>query len=172
LQIGNGVKPRVTIPCEPCVKLNRIRSSLAKEVSNNRGILARVLVGGIITRGDRIMLIKMKLPQIPMRISERIYQLLYKVPLGLVINYSQITLSIGVQKSYARVIPKTLKLAPGDVPIHRVVSSCGALIQTHIPHQLQMLVTEGVGVDSKGNVKREFIVNDDLFRFEERSILT
>src|SRR5688572_30359975 len=40
------VKLRITIPCEPCSKLERVRSGLAGTLGTDRGTLARVISGG------------------------------------------------------------------------------------------------------------------------------
>jgi hypothetical protein len=44
LRIGQALL-RITLPCEPCWKLNRVRPSLAGAALGRRGVLARVLAG-------------------------------------------------------------------------------------------------------------------------------
>jgi MOSC domain-containing protein YiiM len=44
----------VTIPCEPCDRMDEIRVGLQKGLENRRGILCRVIEGGRICRGDAI----------------------------------------------------------------------------------------------------------------------
>ena len=47
-------RPEVTIVCTPCHQMERIRPGLRKELCGRRGMLCRVLEGGIIRPGDPI----------------------------------------------------------------------------------------------------------------------
>ena len=47
----------VTVPCEPCRRMDEIRPGLQQELRGRRGMLCRVLQGGRIRRGDRIELL-------------------------------------------------------------------------------------------------------------------
>ena len=53
LRIG-GVRLEVTMVCTPCSQMERIRPGLRKELWGRRGMLCRVLEGGIIRPGDLI----------------------------------------------------------------------------------------------------------------------
>lgn len=53
LCVGEAVL-EVTVPCEPCSRMDEIRMGLRKELGNRRGILCRVVEGGRIFRGDTI----------------------------------------------------------------------------------------------------------------------
>ena len=53
LKIGNVVL-EITKSCSPCSRMDEIRSGLLKELAGRRGMLARVVKGGVIRRGDRI----------------------------------------------------------------------------------------------------------------------
>jgi len=44
----------VTVPCEPCHRMDEIRPGLQQELRGRRGMLCRVVEGGRIRRGDRI----------------------------------------------------------------------------------------------------------------------
>jgi len=44
----------VTLPCEPCGRMNEIRQGLEQELRGRRGMLCRVVEAGWIRRGDRI----------------------------------------------------------------------------------------------------------------------
>lgn len=61
----------VTIPCEPCDRMDEIRMGLQKELENRRGILCRVIEGGRIRRGDAIEILSGS-PMPPM--EERVEQ--------------------------------------------------------------------------------------------------
>ena len=53
LRIGEAVL-EATMPCEPCSRMDEIRSGLRTELRGRRGWLFRVAQGGKIRRGDAI----------------------------------------------------------------------------------------------------------------------
>lgn len=53
LRIGD-TRLEVTMLCTPCNQMERIRSGLRKELWGRRGMLCRVLEGGIVRPGDSI----------------------------------------------------------------------------------------------------------------------
>jgi MOSC domain-containing protein YiiM len=53
LRIGNA-RLQVTMVCTPCNQMERIRPGLRKELWGRRGMLCRVLQGGLIRPGDPI----------------------------------------------------------------------------------------------------------------------
>jgi MOSC domain-containing protein YiiM len=53
LVIGGAVL-EVTVPCEPCVRMDEIRMGLQEALRNRRGVLCRVIEGGLISCGDAI----------------------------------------------------------------------------------------------------------------------
>ena len=50
-QVGE-VMIEITIPCEPCSKINHIRPGLIGEIGGKRGHFARILSSGQIAIGD------------------------------------------------------------------------------------------------------------------------
>jgi MOSC domain-containing protein YiiM len=44
----------VTLPCEPCGRMDDIRPGLQAELRGRRGMLCRVVKGGVVRRGDPI----------------------------------------------------------------------------------------------------------------------
>ncbi len=57
LRIG-GAKMRISIPCDPCNRMDEIRMGLQKELRGQRGWLCQVIEPGTIRRGDKIELTK------------------------------------------------------------------------------------------------------------------
>lgn len=57
LQVGDEVELEVTKPCEPCGRMDEIRSGLQQALQGRRGILARVVRGGQVRRGDPVVLL-------------------------------------------------------------------------------------------------------------------
>jgi MOSC domain-containing protein YiiM len=60
LCVGEAVL-EVTLPCEPCYRMDEIRTGLQKELENRRGMLCRVIEGGRISRGDAIEILSRSL---------------------------------------------------------------------------------------------------------------
>jgi MOSC domain-containing protein YiiM len=56
ISIGEAVL-EVTIPCEPCYRMDEIRIGLQEALKDKRGVLCRVVHGGRISRGDKIELV-------------------------------------------------------------------------------------------------------------------
>jgi hypothetical protein len=54
LRIGEAVL-EVTVPCEPCIQMERIRRGLKRGLEGKRGMFARVLTPGTIRVGDPVM---------------------------------------------------------------------------------------------------------------------
>jgi len=53
LRIGGSLL-EITLPCDPCSRMDEIRQGLQEELRGQRGWLCRVVESGIIRRGDRI----------------------------------------------------------------------------------------------------------------------
>jgi MOSC domain-containing protein YiiM len=53
LRVGEALL-EVTLPCEPCCRMDEIRQGLQEELRGRRGMLCRVAQGGRIQRGDGI----------------------------------------------------------------------------------------------------------------------
>ncbi len=53
LRVGEALF-EVTLPCEPCYRMDEIRPGLREELRGRRGMLCRVLEAGRIRQGDRI----------------------------------------------------------------------------------------------------------------------
>ena len=56
LHIGDGVVLEITGLCEPCSRMDEIRAGLRETLDGKRGVLTRVLQGGVLQVGDRIAL--------------------------------------------------------------------------------------------------------------------
>lgn len=52
--IGTTVVLRIMFVCEPCAKLNPFRMGLVRDVGSDRGVLARVIRGGVVVAGDTV----------------------------------------------------------------------------------------------------------------------
>ena len=54
LRLGNVAILRITKACSPCSRMEELRPGLLKELVGKRGMLARVLKGGMVKIGDTI----------------------------------------------------------------------------------------------------------------------
>ena len=54
LQIGDTIL-KITKPCGPCLRKEEIRAGLSQQHQGRRGMLARVMKGGVTSRGDSIV---------------------------------------------------------------------------------------------------------------------
>lgn len=57
LRVGDAVLLEATEACEPCHVLDAIRPGLREAMQHRRGVLCRVVEGGLIRRGDVIELL-------------------------------------------------------------------------------------------------------------------
>jgi MOSC domain-containing protein YiiM len=48
----------VTIPCEPCIQMDRVRAGLRESLQNRRGMFVRVLVEGMVRVGDPVEIVQ------------------------------------------------------------------------------------------------------------------
>ncbi len=157
LRIGTATL-RVTFACEVCKKLNVVRPGLARCAVGRRGVLARVVVSGQVGCGDRVEVLRTRLPAIPNEPRERIYDLLLKTPRGRVTSSVAAISVLGLLRGYARVLPRVLKGAPEHIPVHRMVTANQSLIERHVPYQRGILRAEGVQFDG-GRVNQRFLWN-------------
>lgn len=171
LRSTDGTLLRLTMWCEPCVKLNEVQPGLAKVIGKRRGILARVLSSGKIRCGDQLVPCEHRLSSLPDTPSARIESVLRQIPEGSVTSFCHVTVMAGVIRSYVRVIPRILAKAPLNAPVHRIVAAEGHLIPQHVPDQKRRLQREGVLVHDE-RVSHEYIWYGDPFVREERETLS
>jgi len=53
LRIGDA-SVTVTVPCEPCIQMERVREGLQAALANRRGMFVRVVAEGTVRVGDRV----------------------------------------------------------------------------------------------------------------------
>jgi len=54
VRLGRSVVLEITAVCEPCFRMDEIRDGLKQELEGKRGMVSRVVRGGIINVGDPI----------------------------------------------------------------------------------------------------------------------
>ena len=114
LQVGSAVRLRMMFQCEACGQLDKVQSGLARRLGLRRGVLARVLTGGTIRRGDRVR--DLGVLEQPWRDDwrERVRRVLDAVPPGGAIEYRHLARLAGIQSSYCRAFPRLVaKLGDG-----------------------------------------------------------
>jgi MOSC domain-containing protein YiiM len=69
LRIGSSLL-EITLPCDPCSRMDEIRPELQEELRGQRGWLCRVVEGGTIRRGDGIEVLAGHSEAVPQETSE------------------------------------------------------------------------------------------------------
>jgi MOSC domain-containing protein YiiM len=57
LRLGDAVVT-VTIPCEPCIQMDRVRYGLRKALEDRRGMFVTVVTPGVVRVGDDVTLVR------------------------------------------------------------------------------------------------------------------
>ncbi|QNA91050.1 hypothetical protein G4G28_11470 [Massilia sp. Dwa41.01b] len=113
LQVGADVRLRLMFQCEACGQLDLMQPGLARRIGARRGVLARVLSGGLLRRGDAVQDLGILQPTWPDDWRERVRRVLGAVPPDAVVGYAQLARLAGIQSSYCRAFPRLLeKLGP------------------------------------------------------------
>jgi hypothetical protein len=123
LQVGAEVRLRMMFQCEACGQLDAVQPRLAARIGNRRGVLARVLAGGVIHAGDPVHDLGVAALAWSDDWRERVARVLAAVPDGAVVEYRTLAHLAGIQSSYCRAFPRVLaklgeQLAGKAVPAH------------------------------------------------------
>jgi MOSC domain-containing protein YiiM len=112
LQIGSQVRLRMMFQCEACGQLDAVVPGLARQIGDRRGarrgMLARVLAGGLIRVGDPVRDLGVLEAAWHEDWRERVRAVLDAVPPGAVVEYRQLARLAGIQSSYCRAFPRLL----------------------------------------------------------------
>lgn len=113
LRIGSDVLLRLMFQCEACGKLDACRPALSRDIGLRRGVLARVLRGGVIRPGDAVRDEGLLLPAWSDDWRARVIQVLDAVPPGSVIEYRDLARLAGIASTYCRGFPRMIaRLGP------------------------------------------------------------
>lgn len=125
LQIGAEAKVRLMFACEACGRLDLHGERLAARIGARRGVLARVVEGGVILPGDPVRDLGQGFASWPNDWRLRIAQVLDAVPPGAVVEYAQLARLAGIQSSYCRAFPRLLR-ALGSVHAAKAIPARAA----------------------------------------------
>jgi len=139
-----GVRIRLTLPCEVCARLERVRPGLARALAGRRGMLGRVLDDGELAVGQVASVAPRAMPALDGDWRARVIDVVRRVPRGRVVTTTRLVAIAGVQVTYCRALPAVLGRAPADVAAHRVIP---ANLARASAAQRQRLAAEGVEVD-------------------------
>ena len=109
LQIGSDVTLRMMFQCEACGQLDACGPRLAQRIGARRGVLARVLAGGVIHKGDAVRDLGVLADPWSDDWRERVLKVLDAVPAGAVIEYRHLARLAGIQSSYCRAFPRLVE---------------------------------------------------------------
>jgi MOSC domain-containing protein YiiM len=58
LRLGADAVVEITKPCAPCFRMDEIRPGLLNEIGGRRGMLAKVITGGVVRKGDAVAVVE------------------------------------------------------------------------------------------------------------------
>lgn len=108
LQIGASAQVRLMFACEACGRLDLHGAHLAARIGSRRGVLARVVQGGVVQQGDAVQDLGPVLPAWPDDWRARIAQVIDAMPQGAVVEYALLARLAGIQSTYCRAFPRLL----------------------------------------------------------------
>lgn len=108
LRVGEQVRLRIMFQCEACGQLDATAPRLSQRIGNRRGVLARVLAGGVVHQGDPVRALGVLEPAWSDDWRERVRCVLDAVPPGSVIELRHLARLAGIQSSYCRAFPRLL----------------------------------------------------------------
>jgi alkylated DNA nucleotide flippase Atl1 len=139
-----GVRIRLTLPCEVCARLERVRPGLARALAGRRGMLGRVLDDGELAVGQVASVAPRAMPALDGDWRARVIDVVRRCRAVGVVTTTRLVAIAGVQVTYCRALPAVLGRAPADVAAHRVIP---ANLARASAAQRQRLAAEGVEVD-------------------------
>ena len=122
LQIGSEVRLRMMFQCEACGQLDTVEPGLAARIGTSRGMLARVVTGGPIQRGDPVRQLGVFWPEWSNDWRQRVLRVLDALPANAVIEYRQLARLAGIQSSYCRAFPRMIERL-GERYVDKAVAS-------------------------------------------------
>lgn len=124
-------------------------------IVGKRGILATVINGGEVNKGDSISVLEnIKYIEVPHQFSSRFEWVVQRIPYGNVLNYSRLLNIIGGSNAYLRTFPNLIKRYP-NIPVHRIIDSHNNLIP-YVENQGYLLRNEGVEIEDN-KVKENYL---------------
>jgi hypothetical protein len=126
LRVGSEAMLWLTFQCEACGHLNNHKSDLSKAIGGQRGMLARVIRGGVIRPGDAVVNLGPLLPPWSDDWRDRVHKVLDSVPRNMVVEYKQLARLSGVPSSYCRVFPRVIRDL-GTAYVRKAVPKLGML---------------------------------------------
>jgi len=129
LRLG-GLEVRLTILCEPCAKLDKVRPGLGRESIGRRGYLGRVMNSGVASVGDEVTIVPPGLRPLDPGWKPRVADIVAHIPRGSTLRITALAKMAGVDPIYCRAMPGVLRVLGlhSDLPIHRVIPSDPARI--------------------------------------------
>ncbi len=143
-QLGATAQLRLMFRCEPCRRLDRLQSGLARRIGQQRGWLALVVASGSVQAGDRLQRCATQFPALSDRPQDRFVEFVARIPPGRVVRTPALLQALGLARAYSRVLPTYLRQAPADLPIHRLLRADGRGWARDWPRQAAQLQAEGV----------------------------
>jgi hypothetical protein len=145
LKVGSDAVLWLTFQCEACGHLEQRHTGIVRSIGRRRGMLARVLRGGVILPGDAVSCAPSRIARISDRWQDRIAGVLQQVPPGKRVEFRQLAQLAGVPKAYCRVFPKILSQLPTSVACKAQAGSVADIGQRWTGSELFDLSTSAGG---------------------------
>ena len=113
LEIGETLL-RLSFVCEPCSRLDLARPGLMREAIGWRGVVGRVIEGGVIRPGDEVHIRKGVFAEQRSHVRQRIVEVMKAMPSDQVASITTMLQVAGAPSSYARAMGEILRSL--DVP--------------------------------------------------------
>lgn len=115
VRVGEDVVLWMTFLCEPCSLLERRCPGTLTTIGAHRGMLARVVRGGMVRVGDSVAALPERAPEFSNEWQQRVLHVARAVPAGFRIGYRQLAELAGVPTAYCRAFPRVLSSLPEQV---------------------------------------------------------
>lgn len=116
LRFTSGVEMVAMFRCEPCGRLDKHQRGLQSRIGAERGLLARLIDGGVLRPGDGVRVTEGSAP--PLWSDDwraRVLQVLKSVPQDRWVTYGRLAELAGVSAGYCRAFPRLLACSPAGL---------------------------------------------------------
>jgi hypothetical protein len=152
LQIGDGAQVRLMFACEACGRLDLYGAHVAARIGARRGVLARIVQGGVIRTGDTVRDLGPLLPAWSDDWHDRVAQVIDAMPPDTVIEYALLARLAGIQSTYCRAFPRFLaSLGPAYASRALAARAASPLARWDGSGLFDARLDQGPGPDAKLN---------------------
>ena len=112
---------RITFACEPCTHGAQLAGVPMSRFRRLARFLGVVVKSGLMESGGPVAVDPCVFESVPDDFRARALWAMDRIPPASIVTSTEFLLAIGASRSYARVLPRWIRLAGSDQPIHRVL---------------------------------------------------